>query len=88
MSTREQLVEDEDHLALGLRLNLENAGYQVELSRSGAAALDHIRSAKFDLVILVIMLPGELDGYAVGMAIQAITEARLTVPEDVREISL
>ena len=36
------LVEDEEHLALGLRFNLENAGYEVELARSGPAAIEFV----------------------------------------------
>jgi len=60
------VVEDELHLAEGLRFNLEAEDYQVELVETGEAALDLLRAARapFDLMILDVMLPGK-DGFAV-----------------------
>jgi DNA-binding response OmpR family regulator len=60
------VVEDEAHLAEGLRFNLEAEGYQVELVETGELALDLLRTgdAPFDLLILDVMLPGK-DGFAV-----------------------
>jgi hypothetical protein len=60
------LVEDEHHLAEGLRFNLEVEGYQVELVDNGEEALEIAFAApgKFDLVVLDVMLPGK-DGFAV-----------------------
>ncbi len=60
------VVEDEQHLAEGLRFNLEAEGYQVELVETGEAALEIVRSGSppFDVVILDVMLPG-IDGFAV-----------------------
>ena len=60
------LVEDEAHLAEGLRFNLEAEGYQVELAETGETALDLLRTAAaaYDLLILDIMLPGK-DGFQV-----------------------
>jgi len=60
------VVEDELHLAEGLRFNLEAEGYQVELVDTGEAALELLRTAAapFDLMILDVMLPGK-DGFAV-----------------------
>ncbi len=58
------VVEDEDHLAKGLRLNLELEGYEVVVaptSRDAAAAFVEHRS--FAAVILDVMLP-DLDGFA------------------------
>lgn len=68
--SRVLLVEDEEHLALGLRFNLENAGYQVQLVRTGREALLEIDRAAFDLVILDVMLPGDMDGTEVARAIR------------------
>lgn len=64
--TRILVVEDEQHLADGLRFNLEAEGYEVEVVESGEAALELlIRDAvPFDLVVLDVMLPGK-DGFAV-----------------------
>jgi DNA-binding response OmpR family regulator len=60
------VVEDEQHLAEGLRFNLEAEGYQVQVVDTGEAALEVLRpeSPPFDVVILDVMLPG-MDGFAV-----------------------
>jgi DNA-binding response OmpR family regulator len=60
------IVEDETHLAEGLRFNLEAEGYYVEVAESGEAALDLLRldQPPFDLLVLDIMLPGK-DGFTV-----------------------
>jgi len=58
--SRVLVVEDEQHLAEGLRFNLEAEGYQVQLVDAGEAALETLRAeaAPFDVVILDVMLPG------------------------------
>jgi len=60
------VVEDEQHLAEGLRFNLEAEGYQVEVVETGEAALERLmpESARFDVVVLDVMLPGK-DGFTV-----------------------
>jgi two-component system, OmpR family, alkaline phosphatase synthesis response regulator PhoP len=60
------IVEDEQHLADGLRFNLEAEGYQVQVVDTGEAALGLLSSgsAAFDVVILDVMLPGK-DGFTV-----------------------
>jgi len=60
------VVEDEQHLAEGLRFNLEAEGYQVQVVESGEAALEALRaeSPAFEVVILDVMLPG-IDGFDV-----------------------
>jgi DNA-binding response OmpR family regulator len=60
------VVEDELHLAEGLRFNLEAEGYQVEVVDTGEAALEQLLpdAARFDVVVLDIMLPGK-DGFTV-----------------------
>ena len=64
------LVEDEDHLALGLRFNLENAGYEVRLANRGDLALELIEQHTVDLVVLDVGLPGKLDGFDVAREIR------------------
>lgn len=64
------LVEDEEHLAVGLRFNLENAGYQVTLAVTGEEALAAVGADRFDLVVLDVMLPGDADGYDVARQIR------------------
>ena len=51
------LVEDEDSLAIGLEFNLSAEGYSVSWVNDGKKALQQIHSARFDLVILDLMLP-------------------------------
>jgi DNA-binding response OmpR family regulator len=55
------IVEDEKHLADGLRFNLEAESYQVEVVDTGEAALDLLlgQSQIFDIVVLDVMLPGK-----------------------------
>jgi two-component system, OmpR family, alkaline phosphatase synthesis response regulator PhoP len=54
------VVEDEQHLAEGLRFNLVAEQYDVEVVDNGEAALEQLLAdpTKFDLVILDVMLPG------------------------------
>ena len=60
------IVEDETHLAEGLRFNLEAEGYAIQLVPSGEEALELLRdsASHFDLLILDVMLPGR-DGFTV-----------------------
>ena len=64
--SRVLVVEDEQHLADGLRFNLEAEGYQVEVAGTGEAAQDLVAAGPlaFDVIILDVMLPGK-DGFAV-----------------------
>ena len=60
------IVEDEQHLAEGLRFNLEAEGYQVQVVETGEAALETLARdpAAFEVMILDVMLPGK-DGFTV-----------------------
>lgn len=60
------VVEDEAHLAIGIKYNLEAEGYQVTTVGDGPAALEVLENPSSDvaLVILDLMLPG-MSGYAV-----------------------
>ncbi len=64
--SRVLIVEDEQHLADGLRFNLEAEGYEVEVVDNGESALTLLAepSAPFDLMVLDVMLPGK-DGFSV-----------------------
>jgi DNA-binding response OmpR family regulator len=55
------VVEDEQHLAEGLRFNLEAEGNRVEVVETGEAALELLlgQSQGFDIVVLDVMLPGK-----------------------------
>ena len=64
--SRVLLVEDEKHLAEGLRFNLEAEGYQVEAVETGEDALARLKAdlPGFDVLVLDVMLPGK-DGFSV-----------------------
>jgi len=64
--SRVLVVEDEQHLADGLRFNLEAEGYEVALAATGDAAQDLVAKGApaFDVIILDVMLPGK-NGFAV-----------------------
>jgi len=64
--TRILVVEDEEHLAEGLRFNLEAEGYAVIVPPDGLRAAQALseRERGVDLVILDLMLPG-LSGFEV-----------------------
>ncbi len=60
------IVEDEQHLAVGIKFNLEAEGYRVTHVSDGTSALSLVRQdpEAIDLLILDLMLPG-MSGYAV-----------------------
>jgi len=66
------VVEDEEHLANGLKFNLEAEGYTVDVDENGEAALHRLTqgSNRVDLVLLDVMLPG-LDGFEVVQRLRA-----------------
>lgn len=83
------VVEDEQHLAVGIRFNLEAEGYVVEVAADGKSALSWLdHHPQVDLVILDLMLPG-MSGYDVCLSLRKthpllpvlILSAR-TLPED------
>ena len=63
------LVEDDPHLAKGLRFNLEREGYEIFLVDNGLSALDQLREKDFDLIILDLMLP-KMGGLEVARTIR------------------
>jgi len=58
--SRVLIVEDEEHLALGLKFNLEAEGIDAEVVGEGESALKTLLPSNngFDAVILDVMLPG------------------------------
>lgn len=72
------IVEDEEALALGLKFNFEQEGYEVLLAGDGPTALKLFEdtSAPVDLIILDLMLPG-MSGYEICTAIRVVNK---TVP--------
>jgi two-component system, response regulator, stage 0 sporulation protein F len=63
------LVDDEEHIRLLFKEELEDDGYAVDLASNGLEALEKFRGSPYDLVVLDIKMPG-MDG------IQALTEIK------------
>jgi len=64
MKKRILIVEDDEHIADGLKLGLESQGYETTVAGSGHEALEMWSDGNFDLILLDIMLPGK-DGLEV-----------------------
>src|SRR5690606_13599791 len=67
------VVEDEKHLGVGIKYNLEAEGYRVTLVEDGPTALRLFGQSGqgIDLIILDLMLPG-MSGYAVCEAVRGL----------------
>ena len=76
--SRVLIVEDEEHLALGLKFNLEAEGIEAEVVGDGENALERLLPADnhIDAVVLDVMLPG-IDGFEV---VSQLRNARQYVP--------
>lgn len=72
------VVEDEEHLAVGIRFNLEAEGYRATAVGDGASALKLLRddATEINMVVLDLMLPG-MSGYEVC---QAMRETGIDIP--------
>lgn len=66
------VVEDEQHIADGLRFNLEAEGHECAVARDGERALSVILEDRqpFDVVVLDVMLPGK-NGFDVAAELRA-----------------
>jgi DNA-binding response OmpR family regulator len=64
------LVEDDDAIAVALRLHLEDAGYRLHREANGRHAMAAIDRQRWDLVLLDLMLPGA-DGWEVCRHLRA-----------------
>jgi len=66
------VVEDEAHIAAGLRFNLEAEGHSVSITDRGEDALKRLLEQKenFDILVLDVMLPGQ-DGFSVARELRA-----------------
>lgn len=69
------VVDDEERMVRFIRLNLEHDGFRVSEAFKGAEALNKLRSALPDLVLLDVMLP-DIDGFEVLRMIREVS----TVP--------
>ncbi len=63
------IVEDEEHLANGLRFNLEADGFEVETAQDGEIALQILENAQFDVIVLDVMMP-KVNGLTVAKTLR------------------
>lgn len=91
-ASRILVVDDEAHIADGLRFNLEEEGHLVEVVADGRAAIERIcdgGAPRLDLVILDLMLP-ELSGFEVARRTRAagnyVAILMLTAKEDAADV--
>lgn len=84
------VVEDEAHLAEGIKFNLQAEGYEVTAVADGTAALEQVEGSSNppDLIVLDLMLPG-MSGYRVceslregGYNMPVLILSARTLPED------
>ena len=84
------VIEDEQHLALGIQVNLTQEGYHVETFSDGPSGLEYlaVHHQNVDLIVLDLMLP-EMSGYAVcerirglGYAMPVLILSARTLSED------
>jgi DNA-binding response OmpR family regulator len=70
--SRVLVVDDEQHLAEGVRFNLQADGHDVVVADTGERALELLLDTPslFDVVVLDVMLPGK-DGFAVAAELRA-----------------
>ena len=66
------IVEDEEHIADGLRYNLIAEGHQATVASDGESALNLLLGQRqpFDAILLDVMLPGK-DGFTVASELRA-----------------
>lgn len=63
------IVEDEAHIADGLRFNIEAEGHEAEIAADGESGLAMARAGGFDAIVLDVMLPG-IDGFEVASSLR------------------
>ena len=63
------VVDDEKVIVKGIKFNLENEGYEVDVAYDGAEAVAKAKEEEFDLIILDVMMP-VMDGLEACMQIR------------------
>lgn len=67
------IIEDDPHIAEGLKLNLSLQGYEVEIAPDGVSGLQQWKAQQPHLIVLDIMLPG-IDGLSILRSIRLVDE--------------
>lgn len=71
------IIEDEIHIAEGLKLNLSLQGYEVDIALDGVSGLQKWKTQQPHLIVLDIMLPG-IDGLSILRSIR-LSDERLPI---------
>ena len=64
------VVDDEKLLVKGIKFNLENEGYEVDVCYDGETAVELAKVNEYNLILLDLMMP-KLDGLGACMQIRA-----------------
>ena len=67
------VVDDEENIRLLFKEELEDEGYTVEIASNGFEALEKLKNANFDIVVMDIKMPG-MDGIQTLNAIKNINK--------------
>lgn len=85
------IAEDEKALASSLFLKLSNVGHQVEVVADGQAAVAQLSSAKYDLLLLDLVMP-KMNGFEVleqmkqrRISVKTVVLTNLAQDEDVKK---
>jgi two-component system, OmpR family, KDP operon response regulator KdpE len=76
---RNLVVDDDSQFRRVLRPTFEVSGYEMEETPSGEGALEQCRTAKYDLILLDVNLPG-MSGLKTCKELRGITNARVIMP--------
>ena len=57
------MVDDEEQLALAVKIRLQGKGYRVQVATDGQKALEQVAAERPDLIILDVRMP-VMDGYS------------------------
>jgi DNA-binding response OmpR family regulator len=71
------IIEDDRHIAEGLKLNLSLQGYEAQIASDGITGLSMWKTLQPHLIVLDIMLPG-MDGFSILQSIR-LTDERLPI---------
>lgn len=84
------VIEDDDDIAMLLRISLTSAGFTVSRAADGAQGIDVVRSVKPEVITLDVGLPG-IDGLETTRRIRSFSDAHiimLTARDDEADILL
>jgi CheY-like chemotaxis protein len=70
MAEKILVVDDDENAITILQILLEDHGFEVTLARDGRTALELVRKARPDIVLLDVMMP-DMNGYQVCEAIKS-----------------